>query len=76
MYYSILFAGHDAKKPAGIQSPCRLVGWLVQCELERIADTALNAGIVIHIACNALQPRIQGEIITDGRVITRAEDTR
>ncbi len=61
------------KKPARIQSPLP-VGWLVQCELERIADTALNAGIVIHIACNALQPRIQGKMITDGRVNTRVED--
>jgi hypothetical protein len=74
MYYSILFAVRDAKKTGKDTKPP--AGWLVQCELVRIADTALNAGIVIHIACNALQPRIQGEIITDGRVITRAEDTR
>ena len=73
MYYSILFAVRDAKKTGKDTKPP--AGWLVQCELVRIADTALNAGIVIHIACNALQPRIQGEIITDGRVNTRAEDT-
>lgn len=74
MYYSILFVGHDAKKTG--RDTKRPAGWLVQCELERIADTALDAGIVFHIACNEVQPRIQGEMITDGRVITRAEDTR
>ncbi len=74
MYYSILFAGHDAKKTGRDTKPS--AGWLVQCELERIADTGLDAGIVFHIACIEVQPRIQGEIITDGRVNTRAEDTR
>lgn len=73
MYYSILFAGHDAKKTGRDTKPP--AGWLVQCKLERIANIGLDAGIVFHIACNALQPRIQGEIITDGRVNTRAEDT-
>lgn len=78
MYYSILFAGHDAKKTGRDTKPPAgwLVGWLVQCKLERIADTGLDAGIVFHIACNEVQPRIQGEMITDGRVNTRAEDTR
>ena len=74
MYYSILFTGHDAKKTGKDTKPP--AGWLVKCELVRIADTGLDAGIVLHIACNEVQPRIQGEIITDGRVITRAEDTR
>jgi len=69
-----LFTGHDAKKTGKDTKPP--AGWLVQCELERIADTALDAGIVFHIACIEVQPHIQGEIITDGRVNTRAEDTR
>jgi hypothetical protein len=41
---------------------------LVQCKLERIADTGLDAGIVFHIACNEVQPRIQGEIRLVGSV--------